>query len=253
MSDLALAQQDPAMRVEVDLTSWSDRKLDKTIVRGSAVAGAHMNGYEEAAAVTGHLLKERRRRLGPRKFAPWLETSFSGGRATAYRYMEMADQVALSVSSLRQIGTRGQLANQSGGTDAWATPQDFFDVLDAEFGFELDVCALDSSAKCERYFTPEDDGLAQDWRGTVWMNPPYGSEIVDWVRKAHESSTTGATVVCLVPARVDTNWWWDHCRAGEIRFLRGRLAFGESTTSAPFPSAVVIFGREPRVVWWEWR
>jgi phage N-6-adenine-methyltransferase len=151
--------------------------------------------------------------------------------------------------------TRSQLSNQRGGTDEWATPQDFYDAVDAEFGFELDVCALDSSAKCERYFTPETDGLAQDWTGTVWMNPPYGDAIGGWVLKAWESAQAGATVACLLPARVDTGWWWDYCRYGEVRFLRGRLRFGESTTSAPFPSVLVIFGpgRDACVKWWEWR
>lgn len=139
----------------------------------------------------------------------------------------------------------------SSATDEWATPQDLFDTLHAEFDFTLDVCALDSSAKCQHYFTPETDGLAQDWTGTCWMNPPYGDVIGQWVKKAHDSALEGATVVCLVPARVDTGWWWDFCRHGEIRFLRGRLKFGGSPNSAPFPSAVVVFGVEPRVVWWE--
>jgi hypothetical protein len=83
------------------------------------------------------------------------------------------------------------------------------------------------------------------------MNPPYGDEISRWIAKAHEAADGGATVVCLIPARVDTGWWWDHCRHGEIRFLRGRLKFGTSQNSAPFPSAVVVFGRPAGVVWWE--
>lgn len=139
----------------------------------------------------------------------------------------------------------------SSETDQWSTPQDLFDELDAEFGFQLDVCADQANAKCERYFTEEDDGLAQDWTGTCWMNPPYGEVIGDWVAKAKAAAEQGATVVCLVPARVDTSWWWDNCRYGEIRFLKGRLRFGGAETSAPFPSAVVIFGRPERVVWWE--
>jgi phage N-6-adenine-methyltransferase len=139
----------------------------------------------------------------------------------------------------------------SSKTDEWATPQAFFDALNAEFNFQLDVCALDTSAKCDNYFTPEDDGLAQEWTGACWMNPPYGDEIGKWIAKAHLSADAGATVVCLVPARVDTGWWWDHCRHAEIRFLRGRLKFGGSPNSAPFPSAVVVFGAPARVVWWQ--
>lgn len=129
----------------------------------------------------------------------------------------------------------------SSATDLWATPQDFFDVLHAEFGFDLDVCATDENAKCARYFTAETDGLAQEWSGTCWMNPPYGRVIGDWMRKAWESSLSGATVVCLVPSRTDTRWWHDYAMRGEIRYVRGRLKFGGSKNSAPFPCAVVIF------------
>jgi phage N-6-adenine-methyltransferase len=129
----------------------------------------------------------------------------------------------------------------SSETDLWATPQDFFDRINAEFGFSLDVCATPNNAKCSCYFTVEDDGLAQEWAGTCWMNPPYGREIDKWMRKAWESSLEGATVVCLVPARTDTRWWHDYAMRGEIRFIKGRLKFGAATTSAPFPSAIVIF------------
>lgn len=129
----------------------------------------------------------------------------------------------------------------SSESDEWATPQELYDMLDAEFGFEVDVCASVDNAKCATYFTQEDDGLSQEWRGICWMNPPY-SAIADWMQKAFESSKDGATVVCLVPARTDTAWWWNTSRYGEVRFLKGRLKFGESTNSAPFPSSVVVFG-----------
>jgi phage N-6-adenine-methyltransferase len=129
----------------------------------------------------------------------------------------------------------------SSKTDCWATPLDFFRELDAEFGFELDVCALPENAKCSRYLTPGIDGLAQSWQGVCWMNPPYGREMNKWVRKAYESALAGATVVCLLPARTDTRVWHDYCMKGEIRFIRGRLKFGGHENAAPFPSAVVIF------------
>lgn len=142
----------------------------------------------------------------------------------------------------------------SSETDDWSTPQELFDVLDAEFKFTLDVCASDGNAKCSTYYTADQDGLRQPWTGTCWMNPPYGREIADWIRKAHESAhagVTGVTVVCLVPARTDTAWWWDHARHGTVRFIRGRLKFGGGDMSAPFPSAVVIFGRGQSVEWWD--
>lgn len=129
----------------------------------------------------------------------------------------------------------------SSRTDLWSTPQDFFDKLNAEFSFELDVCALPENAKCAKYFTPEQNGLTKEWIGTCWMNPPYGREIVNWMRKAYDSSKHGATTVCLVPSRTDTAWWHDYAMNGEIRFIKGRLKFGGSSNSAPFPSAVVIF------------
>lgn len=129
----------------------------------------------------------------------------------------------------------------SSRADDWETQQWLFDQLNAEFGFKLDVCATPDNAKCERYYTKAEDGLAQDWRGVCWMNPPYGREIGRWIEKAYKSSLGGVTVVCLLPSRTDTKWWHEYVMRGEVRFLRGRLKFGGSKNSAPFPSAVVIF------------
>ena len=129
----------------------------------------------------------------------------------------------------------------SSETDEWATPQDFFDKLDAEFGFQTDVCATKENAKCQKYFTKAEDGLNKNWGGICWMNPPYGRAIGKWVKKAWESARDGATVVCLLPARTDTAWWHDYCMRGDIRFVRGRLKFGGCKNAAPFPSAIVIF------------
>lgn len=131
----------------------------------------------------------------------------------------------------------------SSATDQWPTPQWLFDALDAEFGFDLDVCASPEHAKCRRYYSPAVDGLQQTWEGVCWMNPPYGRGIGSWVRKAHESARNGATVCCLLPARTDTKWWHRHVmHATEIRFLKGRLRFGNAKAGAPFPSAIVVFG-----------
>lgn len=130
----------------------------------------------------------------------------------------------------------------SSKTDLWATPQDFFDKLDNEFHFTLDVCATPENAKCEKYYTKKDNGLFQNWDGVVWCNPPYGRQIGEWVEKAYIEHTRGATVVMLLPARTDTKWFHDYIYPyAQIRFVRGRLKFGNSTNSAPFPSMVVIF------------
>lgn len=129
----------------------------------------------------------------------------------------------------------------SSKTDLWATPQDFFDKYNSIYDFTLDVCATKENTKCSTYFTQEQNGLLQDWFGVCWMNPPYGREIGLWMKKAYESSLQGAIVVCLVPARTDTNWWHNYAMKGQIEFIKGRLKFGDSKNSAPFPSAVVIF------------
>jgi phage N-6-adenine-methyltransferase len=126
-------------------------------------------------------------------------------------------------------------------TDVWSTPQDFYDKLDAEFHFTLDPCATHENHKTDKYYTLVEDGLYQPWDGeVVFMNPPYGRVIGDWMKKASEVK---ATVVCLVPARTDTNWWHDYVisKSSEIRYIKGRLKFGDQKNSAPFPSAVVIF------------
>lgn len=130
----------------------------------------------------------------------------------------------------------------SSKTDLWETPKDFFDTLDAEFRFNLDVCALPENAKCAAYYSPDVDGLSQPWYGNCWCNPPYGRQVGRWVAKAAQSAAEGATVVMLLPARTDTAWFHDYIYGrAEVRFVRGRLKFGGSANSAPFPSMVVIF------------
>ena len=124
----------------------------------------------------------------------------------------------------------------------WETPQEFFDRLNAIYHFDLDVCATPENTKCNQYYTKEQNGLLQKWHGTCWMNPPYGREIGKWMHKAYQSAKEGAIVVCLVPARTDTAWWHDTVmQGGQIQFIRGRLKFGNSRNSAPFPSAIVVF------------
>jgi phage N-6-adenine-methyltransferase len=126
-------------------------------------------------------------------------------------------------------------------TDVWGTPQWLFDALNKEFGFTLDPCSDGENAKCARFYTTSENGLLRDWgTETVFMNPPY-SEIAEWMRKAYGAAQEGATVVCLIPARTDTAWWHSYCMKSEIRLLRGRLKFGDSENSAPFPSAIVVF------------
>ena len=136
----------------------------------------------------------------------------------------------------------------------WTTPPEFFAKLNEEFRFTLDAAALSTSTLVpDNWFGPDHpeesrrDALVNSWAtdGTVWLNPPYGRAIKEWVAKADSEAKAGATVVCLVPSRTDTNWWWDSCIHHEVRFIKGRLKFGGQSNSAPFPSAVIVMrGRD---------
>lgn len=132
----------------------------------------------------------------------------------------------------------------SSDSNEWYTPKYIYDELNNEFGFTLDPCCTPESAKCEKFYTQETDGLAQDWTGErVFMNPPYGREIGKWVKKAVESD---ALVVMLIPARTDTRYFHDyiyHNPKCEIRFIKGRIKFETPTgvkDAAPFPSMIVV-------------
>lgn len=125
----------------------------------------------------------------------------------------------------------------------YETPQDLFDRLNDEFHFTLDPCSTDENAKCEKHFTMEQDGLAQDWTGeTVFCNPPYGRVIARWIKKCYDHYQNGGTAVMLIPARTDTNAFHDWIYGtAEIRFIRGRLHFNGLKINAPFPSMVVVY------------
>lgn len=128
-------------------------------------------------------------------------------------------------------------------SEEWETPQPFFDALHAEFAFTLDVAATATNTKCQCHFTRENDGLTQPWGLAIcWMNPPYGRALPSWIRKAYESAQAGATVVGLIPARTDTQWWHTYVEGkAEVRNVPGRLKFSGARYGAPFPSVLVIF------------
>ena len=114
----------------------------------------------------------------------------------------------------------------------WATPKWLYEDLDKEFGFDFDPCPLNSTK----------DNLNSNWGYVNYINPPYGRTIGLWIKKAYCESLQRKTCVMLLPSRTDTKWWHDYVmKANEIRFIKGRLKFGESKNSAPFPSCIVIF------------
>jgi phage N-6-adenine-methyltransferase len=178
----------------------------------------------------------------------WIARLDRDGRhklASQVRDGKLSANAAAIKAGYRKCVRRDKLAvHHSSERQDWGTPQAFFDKLNARFGFTLDVCASAWNAKCKEYYS--EDALTKPWKGICWMNPPYGRGIGKWMGKAWESAQSGATVVCLVPARTDTSWWHKNSTKGEIEFLTGRLRFVNPVTklpgdAAPFPVAVVVF------------
>ena len=134
---------------------------------------------------------------------------------------------------------KGLMTSNSG---EWSTPQDLFDELNKEFHFVIDVCSSDINAKCKKHFTKENSCFQSNWESPAFMNPPYGREIGNFIAKARDEQDKGITIVALLPARTDTKWFHNYILGKqEIRFIEGRLKFGGSKNSAPFPSMIVIF------------
>jgi len=134
--------------------------------------------------------------------------------------------------------------NKRFGSDRedWETPDELFIPLKHEFDIEIDVCASNQNKKCVLFFSKADDAFSKDWSkfNACWMNPPFGQN-GKWIKKAYHESRRGALVVCLVPARTNTNWWHDYATLGEIRFIKGRPQFKGAPGGLPQPLAIVIF------------
>lgn len=145
------------------------------------------------------------------------------------------------------------------------TPPALFWLIARELSLGLDVAATAATAKTAEYFTPDEDGLAQDWgRARWWLNPPYGRRfrIQEWLAKADQEGQRGHVGAALVPVRTGTSWWWEYVAGWEVRFLLGRLRFWQDgrpiAWPAGFDSAVVIYGRrfnvrEPAHEYLDWR
>lgn len=159
----------------------------------------------------------------------------------------------------------------------WGTPRPFYEWMNRQFHFTVDVCATKANAKHPRFFSPAVDGLRQSWEGeTAWMNPVYGRGIGEWCEKARDAAVyERAVVVQLLPARVDTDWWRTTVlnadgKAGKLLrsgydarvstfwfrweglitllyFHDSRIKFeGVADDAAPFPSAVVVHASPTR-------
>ena len=129
----------------------------------------------------------------------------------------------------------------------WTTPKDFFEKLNREFNFTLDPCASKENALCKKFYTVQENGLLQNWGGErVFCNPPYGRKIGEWVKKCYEESLKpNTTIVLLIPNRSDTKWYHEYIHGkARVEPVKGRLKFGNSKNSAPFPSIWVVFGEK---------
>lgn len=123
----------------------------------------------------------------------------------------------------------------------YETPMEIFEPLNKEFNFAVDVCATNENKKCESYFNEAQDGLKQNWMGVCWMNPPF-KNVSKWIEKAYRESRNGATVVCLVASKTNTNWWHNYVmNADEIRYIKGRPKFIGCKHGLPLPLSIVIF------------
>lgn len=133
----------------------------------------------------------------------------------------------------------------SSASGEWRTPEALFEALEVEFGpFDLDPATSDGNALCARSFTEQEDGLRQPWAGRVFVNPPYGEGLYEWLWKCHtEAQRPGVTlIVALLPSRTDVRWFHDFVlQATEIRFIKGRLRFQGAADRSPFPSMLVIW------------
>lgn len=138
-------------------------------------------------------------------------------------------------------------AIMSSDTPEWYTPRHVVEAVARALGaIDLDPCAEAArSVPAGRHLTEEDDGLAQEWNGRVYMNPPYGRTIGDWTTKLRGEFDSGrvSEAIALVPARTETDWW-ESLGAEFVCFIHGRLAFSDGPASAPFPSAAVYLGSD---------
>ena len=197
----------------------------------------------------------RAKRVKKRRYGSALETPHSTVRyepdvrsgSTVRHNKRFTPKVCVMTSNFYISGAAALTSND----DSWTTPPDFYAKWNSKYNFVLDAAASSQSALCEKWYgldhpNPEyRNALERDWHkdaqgGAVWLNPPYGRTIGLWMRKAHTEAQLGATVVCLVPSRTDTSWFHDYCIQHEYHLLRGRLKFGGSKNSAPFPSLVVV-------------
>lgn len=130
-------------------------------------------------------------------------------------------------------------------SDTWLTPPHILERLGP---FDLDPCACPEPRPwptAHRMIAPPEDGLAERWKGRVWLNPPYSREAVRWLEKMASGGHKGTA---LIFARTETSWFgeWVWNRATALLFLDGRLYFHRqdgtrAAANAGAPSVLVAY------------
>lgn len=221
----------------------------------------HLLDAAEDSRRIGELLLEGKELLPHGEFIAWATTKFGFSDRRARQLMARArlsleeepisEEVPIQDSTLLLPDTgRINSGMMSSETPEWYTPDHIIERATRTLGgIDLDPCSnshTNPQVPAKVHYTKADNGLVLPWSGTVYMNPPYGDEIVQWVERLvaewREGRVTAA--VALVPARTDTQWF-QNFRDGAICFIRGRLRFSESENSAPFPSAAIYLGHDP--------
>lgn len=211
----------------------------------------------EHAAHCGELLIEAKSELPHGQWRAWVEAHCEFSCRTARRYMQVAEELLrlrerwprVASLPLRDVAHLLEKDNIHFSSDSpeWYTPAEIVgkavDVLGA---IDTDPCSNDKTnpnVPTGVHYDEHDDGLSQQWKGRVYMNPPYGRQIVDWVRRLCDQyrDESVAEAIALLPARTYTEWFAllrDYPRC----FVRGRLRFSGHANTAPFPSMVVYLG-----------
>lgn len=248
----------------VEIVEPGDRELAAITAEIHDVRQAARRFVLEQAIRIGQLLVEARPLFphNDKAFLNWAHDEFTYQRRHVFNLMKLAEEVQRVALLPPETSIRRALAALvpqtgmfSSDTPEWYTPADIIERTVALLGaIDLDPCSNEGSPNvpAARYFTAADDGLRQIWSGRVYMNPPYGAVIGDWMTKLRDEHVAGRVpeAIALVPARTDTAWWQDNLSNTSICYVRGRLRFSGHENSAPFPSAVVYFGKR-RTEFWE--
>ena len=185
-----------------------------------------------------------------------LERSGRGRLAALEKVLQVLGAGAYLAGQGERRGFFGH-AGTSSVHHGWGTPPEVLRGLYEVFGgFDLDPCSSSASrrgaaVRAQVHFSAAEDGLSLPWHGVVFVNPPYGREVGKWVAKARGEVEAGCAevVVALLAARTDTRWWHEEVAgAADVFLLRGRLKFGGGKESAPFPSALVVWGADEGAV-----